>query len=258
MRKKVIPWLVGVFALLFVFAGIMIARELVGQKKTADEFNELAMLVTPEVTPKPTGDHDRTQQPEAGAQAPQPLPAVRNLQPLFERNGDCIGWLYIEDTAVNYPVMHTPESPERYLHKNFDKKYSAAGVPFLEGDCALNDDNLIIYGHNMKNGSMFATVTKYKKRDYWEAHPTVEFETADGVKQFAIFAAVRLKMDDSWYSFHIAGTEEEFTKQIDRIKKKALYDTGITPAYGTQLLTLSTCYGADKDDRILIIAAEIN
>jgi len=272
--KKLLPVFIVIFALAFVFAGVMLVRELTQREKEISEFQELAELVavprltTPErETPdgeeatSPAGQPQTEQKPQT-SEKPQSgsktQPVVRNLQPLFERNSDCVGWVYIADTKINYPVMHTPREPERYLKKNFDGKRSAAGVPFLEGLCTLRSDNLIIYGHNMKNGTMFAGITKYKNESYWQTHPTIEFETADGVRQYQIFAAVRLKMDDGWYDFRIAKTEEEHLRQVTRIKEMALYDTGITPAYGQQMITLSTCHGAKDEDRMILIAVEIN
>ena len=86
----------------------------------------------------------------------------RNLTPLFEANGDCIGWICIPNTAVNYPVMFTPEEPQKYLRKNFEGEYSVSGIPFLDGASTPECDNLIVYGHNMKNGTMFSDVTQYR------------------------------------------------------------------------------------------------
>ncbi len=239
--KKAAPFFIVFFAALFLFSGIMLIREIRTQQKEAADFEELSILISP-----PAPEQEATKQA-----------AVRNLEPLFARNKDCIGWVYIAGTQVNYPVMHTPAEPERYLRRNFDKKSSTAGVPFLDGKCTLSCDNLILYGHNMRNGTMFADITKYKDKDYFDAHSVIELETAEGICQFSVFAVVRLKMDDSWYLFHTAQTEEEYTAAVAEIKSRALYDTGITPSFGSRLITLSTCYGANKDDRIVVIGAEI-
>ncbi len=106
----------------------------------------------------------------------------RNLTPLFEANGDCIGWICIPNTAVNYPVMFTPEEPPKYLRKNFEGEYSVSGIPFLDGAFYPECDNLIVYGSNMKNGTMFFDVTQYRDKAYWEEHPYIEFETAGGIE----------------------------------------------------------------------------
>lgn len=252
--KKAKSYLLVLFAVIFTFAAFMIIRELSQQRKDIDSFQNLSALVTPE-------PHETLPpSPENGESVPtveKPV-ILRNLAPLFERNSDCIGWLYIEGTKIDYPVMHTPLDPEKYLHRNFDKKYSAAGVPFVDASCTLADDNMIIYGHNMKNGTMFADITKYRDKAYYTDNPTVELQTAQGLTQYAVFAVVQVRNDNSWYFFHTADEEAEYNTKVSEIKSRSLYDTGITPTYGQQLITLSTCYGADKESRIIVIGAEIN
>ena len=85
----------------------------------------------------------------------------RNLQLLFEQNSDCIGWVYIPNTTLDYPVMHTPNDPQKYLRRSFEGKYSFSGVPFLDARCSTESDNLIIYGHNLKNDTMFSSLGGY-------------------------------------------------------------------------------------------------
>lgn len=152
--------------------------------------------------------------------------------------------------------MHTPQEPEKYLRRNFESEYSVSGVPFLEGTSLLNDTNLIIYGHNMKNGTMFSDVTQYRDKAYWEEHPYIEFETAGGLRIYQVFAVEYVKNNDGWYDFHTAADEVEYNDKVSEISNRALYDTGFIPQYGQQLLTLSTCYGATKSDRIIVIGVE--
>ena len=185
-----------------------------------------------------------------------PVVSTRNLAPLFEKNTDCIGWVYIEGTAVDYPVMHTPDEPQRYLRKNFDKEYSAAGVPFLKGKCTLECDHLILYGHNMKNGTMFSDITQYRDKAYFEEHPYIELETAEGLKIYQVFAVVCLKKTDEWYGFSCFESKEQYQKAISEIKDRSLYDTGIEPQFKEQLITLSTCFGDSKDSRMVVIGVE--
>lgn len=132
--------------------------------------------------------------------------------------------------------MHTPQEPEKYLRRNFEGEYSVSGVPFLEGTSLLNDTNLIIYGHNMKNGTMFSEVTKYREKDFCVKHPYIEFETKDGLKCYDVFAVVCVKKTDNWYKFSYAENEEQYRDKITEIKKRSIYDTGIVPEYGQQLI----------------------
>lgn len=255
-----------VFAVAMVVSSIMIAKEVYGSQKEIDDFHELSGLVTEQPVNDENEEDTMSDSESSISKDPDseedpenetPLPIfTRNLTPLFEKNADCIGWVYIEDSAVDYPVMHTPSEPQRYLRLNFDKEYSNAGIPFLDGDNTLDGDNLIIYGHNMRNGTMFSDITQYRNENYFTEHPIIEFETARGLKLYTVFAVVYVKNEDSWYDFYAAADETDYKNKIDEIKRRALYDTGITPEYGQQLLTLSTCYGATKSDRIIVVGVE--
>ena len=256
--KKIIPIFAIVCFLIFVFAGYKVASNLRTQKEEINDFNELADLITESTTTQEPTNHFTEPKNNDPCVETTPIVSTRNLSPLFDKNADCIGWVYIERTAVDYPVMHTPAEPQRYLRKNFDKEDSTAGVPFLKGICTLNCDHLILYGHNMKNGTMFSDITKYRSKDYCTEHPIIEFETAQGLKRYTVFAVVQLKNNDGWYDYHTAADETEFDNKVTEIKSRALYDTGIIPEYGEQLLTLSTCYGSTKNDRIVVIAVEMS
>ena len=169
-------------------------------------------------------------------------------------NPDSIGWIKISGTNINYPVMHTPDEPEKYLNKNYYGEYSQSGVPFLDFRCNTDSVNLIIYGHNMNNGTMFADLCKYTDYSYFKNHPTVVFETKEGTAQYNVFAVMKVKPDDNWYRFISADIKKDYDKQIKYAKKRSLYDIGIIPKYDKQIITLSTCYG--NYDRILVLAVK--
>ena len=257
--KKAVLFFTAVCLTVFVIAGYKAITEWNEQREEVNDFNELAQLITEGTsTQEPTDNFTEPKNNDQPADTePTPVVSSRNLAPLFEKNAGCIGWVFIEGTAVDYPVMHTPDEPQRYLRKNFDKEYSTAGVPFLKGICTLDCDHLVLYGHNMKNGTMFSDVTQYRSKDYCTEHPFIEFETARGLKRYAVFAVVQVKNNDGWYEFHTAANETEYTEKVSEIKRRALYDVGIIPTYGQQLLTLSTCYGATKNDRIIVIGVEV-
>jgi len=169
-------------------------------------------------------------------------------------NSDCFGWVSITGTNINYPVMHTPDNPQKYLNKNFYGEYSLSGVPFLDGRCTSTSTNLIIYGHHMNNGTMFAELCNYTNTSYRDEHKAVVLETKDGVSAYTVFAVLKVKSDDEWYRFTSALTEKRYNSLVEYAKEKSIYETGITPKYGQQILTLSTCYGNNQDDRILVLA----
>lgn len=203
-----------------VLAGANIYSELKERQKEKKDFAAVTQIAEPTVTTAQT-ETEPTEQPAA----------ERNIQALITENADCIGWLSIDGTNISYPVMHTPSNPQKYLRRNFCGKYSQSGVPFLDGRCDLQSINLIIYGHNMKNGTMFSDLKRYLDRDFLNAHRTVIFETADGIRYFTVTEVLKTNTSDAWYN-------------------------RITAKGGSRCLILSTCYGSDKDGRLLIIAAE--
>lgn len=247
MRKNIIFVLLFVLIAVLGFSSFMIVKEVSQREKEKDDFEKLEELVSSE------SSETETEIPEEKEAKPV---SKRNLAPLFEQNPDCIGWIYIEGTTVDYPVMYTPDEPQKYLRKNFEGEYAMSGVPFLEGTRELSDDNIVIYGHNMLNGTMFSDITKYAEKTYFDEHHLIEFETAEGVKLYDIFAVVLLKDTDIWYYFDSAINDEHFYEMVDEIIFRSLYETGIYPEYGKQILTLSTCYGENDEDRIIIIGTE--
>ena len=202
-----------------VLAGVNIYSELKERQKEKEDFAAVSQIAEPTVTTAQT-ESEPTEWPAA----------ERNIQALITENADCIGWLSIDGTNISYPIMHTPSDPQKYLRRSFYGKYSQSGVPFLDGRCDLQSTNLIIYGHNMKNGTMFSDLKRYVDRDFLNAHRTVKFETTDGVQTFTVAEVLKTNTSDAWY---------------DRIA-----------AEDSRQLILSTCYGSGKDGRLLIIAAE--
>ncbi|MCI6141223.1 MAG: class B sortase [Subdoligranulum variabile] len=189
-------------------------------------------------------------------------PTSRNL---YLENADMVGWILIEDTNIDYPVMQTPTDPTYYLKHDFEKHYTDYGCPFIQADCDAQapSDNLIIYGHNMKGGSMFADLAKYRSKVFWQTHKTVWFDTGLGSRAYEIFAVIHttVQADDAdafpFYRFVNAASPEDFAGYVSACQARALYDTGISAEYGDKLLTLSTCDNITDNGRLLVIAKRI-
>lgn len=188
-------------------------------------------------------------------------PTSRNL---YLENSDMVGWIQIEGTNIDYPVMQTPADPNYYLKHDFEKHYTDYGCPFMQADCdaLAPSDNLIIYGHNMKDGSMFADLAKYRSKDFWQNHKTVWFATELGSRAYEIFAVIHTTVQAdaadafAFYLFVDAAAPEEFADYVSACKARALYDTGIFAEYGDKLLTLSTCDNITDNGRLLVIAKQ--
>lgn len=244
------------------FCGVQIGQEYSSRQKDIDAFAELAELaeIKEPDEPKETAEPDFEDVCEdAEEERKTSVPVIRHDIPLLiSQNSDCIGWISIGNTAVDYPVMHTPDRPQKYLRMNFHQQYSDSGVPFLDYRCTLDSDNLIVYGHNMRNGTMFSALKDYLNDGYLAAHPTILLETEDGAHEFTIFAVACADKLDSWYSFINAESEHAFNEAVQRIIQNAYYTNGDAPEYGDRLLTLSTCYGSTGSSRLIIIAKEEN
>ena len=251
-RKNVLKVLSLPLTALMLVSGWQIYSALSIQQKAKEEFADLAALVAPPVS-KPT-TAALLEENAPSQESAEPIEALRDLTELFAQNAECIGWLNIPETEIDYPVMHTPEEPQKYLYQSFYGEYSPNGVPFLDFRCDENS-NLIIYGHHMRSGAMFAPLISYTDEDFCVEHPVIELQTAAGLSRYTVFAVAEVQKTDAWYNFIQVSSRAEFDEQITALLDKARYTAGVIPAYGQQLLTLSTCYGGG-DGRLIIAAVK--
>nr|WP_154894435.1 class B sortase [Paenibacillus xylanexedens] len=186
------------------------------------------------------------------------LPEFRNL---YERNSDIIGWLKMDGTRIEYPVMQNPQDAEYYLNHDFDKRDNTGGLPFLDKDSQADTSNiLLIHGHHMKSGWMFKDLMKYKNESFYKEHATFQFSTLYEKEEYEIVAVilseVYRKSDDvfKYYQIGEIHTPTEFDSYVQNIKKLALYDTGVTAQYGDKLVVLSTCEYSTENGRLAVVA----
>lgn len=263
MKKKLSGILAVVFTLGFLVSGWMIYQILRDAHAEKQSFDQLAKMVAsaPENPPKQIAPADQTE-PAVGEQTvPAEEAKPSPYAPLKEENPDFFGWLSIQDTVLNYPVMYTPEDPEHYLHRDFYGKDSVSGVPFLSAACYEGCGNYLVYGHHMKNGSMFASLLKYAKKSYWEEHPVIRFDTLTETGEYevigAFYAQVYALEDKSgfrYYDYTDLSREEDFEEYVRLVKNAALYDTGVEAVSGDTLLTLSTCSYHTEEGRFVVVA----
>lgn len=191
------------------------------------------------------------------------------FETLYRENPDFVGWITIEDTNIDYPVMYTPGDGERgeyYIHRDFDEQYSAPGTPFIDSSCQLNPatDNVIVYGHNMNSGKMFHDLLMYEDEAFYEAHKTFSFDTIYGDGTYEVISVFRGEIlpDDSkefkYYEFVNAGNEEEFMEYVEQVQRMSLYDTKVPVEYGDHLVTLSTCAYHVRDGRFAVVAKKLD
>ena len=209
----------------------------------------------PAQTPYYTLD-DKTQQP-----AKEVLDEYKSL---VKENKKLIGWVKIDDTNIDYPVMQTTDN-EYYLTHNMNQENDRNGAIFLDKDCDVlkPSTNYIIYGHHMRSGKMFGGLDKYEKESYYKDHPYIQFDTIyeKGFYEVMYVFRSRVYREDEivfkYYQFIDANSEQEFDSYMDEMAAISLYDTGVTAQYGDQLLTLSTCDYQEKNGRFVVVAKKI-
>lgn len=255
-KRAIRTWMMILFSGLFLLSAYMVCSYFVESRTQEAAFTELEKRISAAETshaPELTMDHDSKEWA-----TPAMLPGYAAL---YEVNHDLFGWVQIADTKLNYPVMYTPDDPEYYLCRAFDRSESASGVPFLDGDCSEDSGNYLIHGHNMNAGTMFASLLSYAKQDFYEEHPVIRFDTLYERGAYEVIAAFYAKVYDvdeenvfRYYQYTDLSNPERFQEYVEQGKAAALYDTGITAEYGDQLLTLSTCSCHTDNGRFVVIA----
>ena len=175
-------------------------------------------------------------------------------------------WLRIDGTGIDLPVVQTPGDNEYYLRRGFDRFYAVGGTLFLDERCSVEPDaptdNWLIYGHNMRDGSMFGQLVRYRDEAFCQAHPTFTFDTLYETATWQVAAVLdtALGADElPYYTFFDADNKLDWQRRVAAITEKSLYNTGVTPEYGTQLLTLSTCGDTriGTDARFALLAVRV-
>ncbi len=234
MAKSIRILLIAIFCITILISSYLIVRELQDNKNQRQTYKDLKQII------KPIEEDFK-----------------KDISPLFSENPDFIAWINIQGTKLDYPVMHTPKQPEKYLRLDFHQKYSRHGVPFLDGRCTLESDNLIIYGHNMKDGTMFAPMKKFLDQDFLKEHSIIELEMRKGMRYFEIFALLTIDAFHPWYDLMLDIHQKDYYGVVNSILNENKYKTEINVKEGDKLLTLSTCHGKDRDGRMVIIAKEV-
>lgn len=183
---------------------------------------------------------------------------------LYNLNKKLIGWVKIDDTYIDYPVLQTSNN-EYYLNHNFDQEQDKNGSIFLDMDCSIfpRSTNLIIYGHHMRSGRMFGQLNKYSDEKFFEKHRYIQFDTIYEKGTYEVMYVFRSEVYNEneivfkYYQFIDAASEVEFDSNMREMAAMSLYDTGVTAAYGDELLTLSTCDYFTDNGRFVVVAKRI-
>ena len=184
---------------------------------------------------------------------------------LYKQNPDLFGWISIEGTEINYPVMYTPRESEYYLRRAFDGSNSQSGTPFVDGACKVSGNFYLIYGHNMKNKTMFGMLPNYADPGWYEEHAVIRFDTLYERREYEVMAVFYADATESgsenrfrYYEYTDLSEQSVFEEYVAQVNAAALYDTGVTVVYGDELITLSTCSYHTSDGRFVVVAKRIN
>ncbi len=249
------------FCTAFLMFSALFLVSLYHAREEAHAFKELAEVVA--VQPE---ESDYPPQVSSNESSPEPLAADNRerFAALLERSSDFVGWLHIDNTNINYPVMCSPDEPEYYLRRAFDKTDSQSGTPFVGKGSTIDSDFYIINGHNMKNDTMFGTLDYYAERTFWEDNPYITFSTITEEREYEVFAVLETRIlyqDEPGYRYYFQVgdlTKDTFDELTGWLQKNALYDTGIAPAYGEQIVVLSTCSYHEDNGRFIVAARRVN
>lgn len=244
MKKWLFIIAIIIFVISFAFSMFYIIKNNLQDKEQEQIFEKLEQVIIEEQ------NNDEQEQEES-----------RNLQELYNINTDFIGWLEIENTNINYPVMQTEEDrKDYYLYKNFYKEYSQMGTPYIAEFCNIQEsDNLIIYGHHINSNKMFGELEKYKKKSFYEEHKKIIFNTIYENAEYEIIAVFKTIAHTGfeYYKFYNANSEQEFNTFIKKCKELSFYNIEKIAEYGDKLITLSTCEYSNKNGRLVVVAKKI-
>ena len=182
---------------------------------------------------------------------------------LWQENHDLAGWLSIEGLGLELPVMYTPEDTEYYLHRAFDETYAYSGSLFLGEGWTPEGGYAIIYGHNMKNETMFGHLHWYQEQAFAQEYPTIRFDTLTEEREYTVLAAFYSQSYTAgdidvfrYYQYTDLSDPEVFSEYVNQVRAAALYDTGVEVQYGDRLLALSTCSYHRKNGRFVVVAVQ--
>lgn len=199
---------------------------------------------------------------EVGSGMVDELAVLPEYEAILQENPDFAGWITIDGTKVDYPVMLTEADADYYLRRNFNGQDDINGTLFMDARTNLEQrsTNIIIYGHNMKSGEMFGGLKKYLDEEYWLNHQQISFDTIYEKGTYEIFAVCLAEVQYRdvegfrYYDFIQADSEEEFEEFLDNIEQLSVFTGAEMPVYGDEILTLSTCNNYVEDGRLFLVA----
>lgn len=191
---------------------------------------------------------------------------MKKVASLKNENSDVIGWLQIDNTIIDYPLLQSTDN-NYYLNHNYKNEKTIYGSIFAKNECDLLDQNsnVIIYGHNMQDKQMFNQLVNYTDKNYYDEHKTIKIATEQEENEYIILCAFKSRVfyqDENnvfrFYNYTHFDNADSYNYFVDNCKKIQLYDTGISAEYGEQLITLITCEYSQENGRFVVVAKKVN
>jgi len=270
MKKKLYIAAIILFAVLFLVSAFLLIRYYVQINRSEKAYKELAqikqMALQQAEEKAPVSESGEKQEPafvEVTDKNGEPMLVLPEYAPIYELNKDAVGWIKIDGTNIDYPVVQRKESTDYYLYKDFYGKYNNQGTVYVREQCDVfaPSDNLTIYGHRTNAGTMFGALQEYKSKEFWQEHPYIQFDTLKEHHKYQIVAVFTIEStEDSNFPYHLfvdAADDGEFEQFVNNAKAIDLYDTGVTAVPGDKLITLSTCEGYGNLGRLVVVAKQV-
>ena len=262
MKKTVLVLITFALVIAVAGSGFWLVHYFIDSREQRQTYETLAeefvLESTPSVRPESSSSLDSSVDAgENNVSSPVESPDTpprHDLAALAVENPDCVGWLTIPDTGIDYPVMHTPDDPEHYLRRDFYGESASGGTPFLDGRNAAQAEgqNLILYGHNMMDGSMFKPLISYLEPNFRETHKDIFLEIDGRQYHYEVLAVVETSVKSTLYTFtDLSDPAEESDFRAALLKETELEVVHQASGY----LTLSTCNNGGGSSRVLVIAA---
>ena len=249
MKRKLMIAGAAFCAALFLFSGIMLFREYHDQKQSAEAFEQVAALVVGESTPE---------EPESEEAAEPEMTAFEKYAEVFAQNDDLIGWISIPGTCVDYPVLQSSaDEPEYYLRRTYKGEHRTAGSIFFQWDCSPESRNLVVYGHNMSDGTMFAVLQKMADEAFRTEHSKILLQTSDGLREYRIAAVLKTDIQKFPFNRTEFADDADFLSFQKELFAQSLCKTETIPGADRRLLTLVTCSYEWESARTVVIATAV-
>ena len=246
MKSHIRTLLAGILLLVFLYSGWQLFRIYGDYRAAEEQYTALEEYISPPAVSSRPDPAPTNTEPEEGAVEEDPLPSEEPLWPrvdfeaLAEINPDIVGWLTIEGTAVNYPVVQG-EDNDYYLNHRFDRKRSGAGCLFLDvkNGADFGDPNQIVYGHYRKDHTMFRELVNYKEQEFFDAHPTGWLVTPTAVYRLEFFSGYVSDVYGEAWKTEFSGSE--YPQWLASCREKSAFFSAVVPTAKERVLTLSTC-----------------